>query len=395
MKQNKESIISYELQYSKLTKKKIIQYLTLFVMFLILLYYLSANLVVAINNKEQYNSESIRFEGNGITQKKIEDSLNMERDKKTKTIPQITAYNRIDSEKIENDKLVRNMDLSVMIVSGDMSVTTPMDLLAGNYVYKEDTYGCLIDSKSAYQLFGTINAVGSIVTYHKQQYYIRGVVSTDSPVFFIQSNKEDMEYKNLEIVYPGQRNAEELVEQFLTSNQYPSHTLIDGVFYGGMIHSLLLLPIWLFYMIVTIKIGLYYKSKISNEVVNSRLYKSDNTKDYKKGNLIGIILIAILYISMIILCGYSIHKLTGNPFRFMMKYIPTKWSDFDFWPEHYKLITDQLNLIKYRMPNPKDDRLVELLTLGLHRFAIINLFYIIILIYSQLLKHARIKRQES
>ena len=123
-----------------------------------------------------------------------------------------------------------------------------------------------------------------------------------------------------------------------------NYVLIDGYFFGRLIHSLLTLPVWIFLLLAGYRIIMYYRG----------LKVSINKKTYL---LCGGILVLTL-------TGYGLllYQFTGNPLYIPEKLVPTKWSDFDYWLKQYQILRDQIRQIRYLAPNPRDILLMDELT---------------------------------
>lgn len=313
--------------------------------------------------KNLYSLVSVRFTEEGITQKKLNEALISDREKKEGRNTEVTAWKRIASAEINNADLRRTRKVSVIMTGGNMAQTIPMALLRGNYVYQGDKKGCVIDEATAYSLYGTEHAVSNVVTYNKKNYVIRGIVKTEAPVFLIQGENEGILYNNLEFSYMDKERGEALTREFLLLNGSGDYVLIDGYFFGHLIHSLLTLPVWIFLLLAGYRIFMYYWG-----------IKGSYTKKTK-----------LLYGSLLVLtmAGYGLllYQFTGNPLYFPEKLIPTKWSDFDYWLKQSQILHDQVQQIRYLTPNPRDILLTDQLSkLGL-TITLMMILYVYILYF--------------
>lgn len=311
--------------------------------------------------ENMYSSVGVRFKAEGVTEKKLNEAVNEAEEKKELKFTELTAWKRIDEADIINKDLKRTRKVSVVLADGNMARTIPMALVNGNYVYPGDKKGCVIDEETAFGLFGTEAPVSGIVTYEKKDYVIRGVVKAEAPVFLIQGESDRIAYSNLEFTYKDKEGGEALTQEFLIRNGLADYIMIDGYFFGQLIHSLLTLPVWIFLF-----------SAVFCTFKNYR--KMKNRLSFKSFLLYGSI---ILFIA----AGYIflLYRFTGNPVYMPEKLIPTKWSDFDYWPEQYEALKDLLRQIRYLAPNPRDLLLTEELSkLGLN-FSVMVILYLYIL----------------
>ncbi len=313
--------------------------------------------------KNLYSPVSVRFTGEGVTQKKLNEALMSESEQKEHAYTEVTAWKRIAAAEINNTDLRRSRTVSVILTGGNMAQTIPMALIQGNYVYPGDKKGCVIDKDTAYSLFGTEHVVSNVVMYNKKNYVVRGIVKTEAPVFLIQGENERIAYNNLEFIYTNKERGEALTREFLVLNGLKDYVLIDGYFFGHLIHSLLTLPVWIFLLSAGYRIFMYYRG----------LKGSFTRKTY------------LLYGSLLILAltgyGLLLYQFTGNSLYIPEKLVPTKWSDFDHWLEQYQILRDQIRQIRYLTPNPRDILLTDELTKLSLNIAVMVILYGYILHY--------------
>lgn len=287
--------------------------------------------------KSQYTSVSIRFKTEGITEDELKTALQNEKDNSVDTIPEVTAWTQLSEEEVDNRNIDRTVTVPLLLVSGDMSLTAPMTLKYGNYVYQEDEKGCVIDSDTAYALYGTENAVDNSLSYQNRDYIVRGVVKTNRPLLIIQGYDSTVKYTNLELIYQNKEQGEVLAGEFLLQNNFPQdNIIIDNYFYANMLHVFYNLPIWVFFLLF-------------NFWIVKALWRKKHELKLNK-------LIMYMAISILIIIGYGIilYQYTGSPIYISEKLIPTKCSDFGFWSRQYHSIKFQLQQMKYLVPNAKD-----------------------------------------
>ncbi len=319
--------------------------------------------------RNQYSAVSVRLKTEGITEKSL--NIRPEADKagESSGLREITAWMRIADGEVKNKDLNRTQKIPVIIAAGNMALTVPMVLVSGNYVYREDKKGCVLDTGTAYALFGTEHAVSNTVTYEKKSYIIRGIVKTDSPVFLIQGDNDRKEYFNLELAYKEEERGEALTEEFLLQNGLAADSvIIDGYFFGRLIHSLITLPIWSFFFFAAYGILNYYK------------------RNRGKLSLKTFVLYGSLIIFLLTGCGILLYQITGNPVYIPEKLVPTKWSDFDYWPQKYQSMKNQLRQIRYLIPNPKDVYLMDEISKIYHNIAIMITLHMLLFLRIHLFK---------
>lgn len=313
------------------------------VFFLLLLIILSMQQIREVSVlKSRYVAVGIRLTDSEVTKRQVDHALKMEQDRNTDSLPDYAIWRQYDKAEVKNTALGRSVKVAPMLVSGNMGLVATFPLISGNLPYGEDSKGCVIDTDTAFQLFGTESADGNTLVYHNKTYYIRGVVEAAVPVFLIQETGADIKYSNLELLYSDQERGEEFARNFLVQNGLASDFIaIDGYFYSKLMNAVLALPLWLLFIS-----GVFWLMK----------QFLDSTKSIS-------ILRTILYggFCSILLLGFLmlLYQFAGAPFYLPEKMIPTKWSDFDHWEQQYKLIKNQIIQIRYLVPNPKDVLLVD------------------------------------
>ncbi|SHO54213.1 ABC transporter permease [Anaerocolumna xylanovorans] len=310
--------------------------------------------------KQQYTCVSVRFQKDGVTEEMVKTALDKEKERGTLGIPEVTAWSKPYETRVKNNSLNRSAVVRVQIVSGEMSLTAPMTLLYGNYAYREDKKGCVIDSRSAFLLYGTENAVGNNLSWDGKEYCIRGVVRTTDALLLVQGKELLEEYSNLEVVYQNREQGEELTNAFLLNNNFPpDYVVYDGWFYGGMIKSALALPVWLLLAAISLWIIKTLRKKKSNLTQKAFL------------------LYAAASAITIILYGSILYQFTGAPFFITDKLLPTRFSDFGYWGEQYRLMREQWRQVQFAGPNGKDILLEKELIETPLTVTVMCLFYLV------------------
>lgn len=287
----------------------------------------------ALIMKEHYTSIGVRYTKEGVELSSLIKARENEEEKESLNIPEMTAWNRLAQGELLNEVLNRSLAIPVFTVWGDMRQTAAMELLNGNYVWEEDKRGCLIDSVSAYELFGTINAVGNSVLYENKEYFIRGVIKTKSRALWIRNYQKNTKFTNLELIYPDIETGEMYGENFLFQNQLgESWILINSALYSKALYHFLLIPFWL----LCILIILWWKNRELKSIPQWLLF-------------------AVSSIVLLAVCFFAV----GNPIYFPRQWIPVKWSDFDYWLRFIKDIKAEFLEIRYLTPSPKDVFLLD------------------------------------
>lgn len=308
--------------------------------------------------RDAYAGIGIRIKpGAGITEDDLLKALQQEETENTGQIPSVTAWVTKEA-KIQNTFLNRKAKVMAVITAGDMRHTIPSSLIEGGYVYRDDYNGCIIDTRTAYSLFGSLKVIGNQLSYNNRSYYIRGIVKSTLPLIMIQGFQKSQVYNNLEFNYKNNDRAEALASAFLQKYGLAvKYTSIDESFYARAVSVLLVLPIWLLYAFI----AFYF----------FRLFMRSR-REFKPAVFLGLTGIFIL---TVLGFGHLLFQYGGSPFYLPEKIIPTKWSDFDYWVRLGKTIKQQIFQMDYLTPNPKDILLKKgLSNLWLHCLVLVLIY---------------------
>lgn len=337
---------------NKIDRKKIKQYIYQVIkilLFGVILIWLQKN-VTFLN--QHYKSVSMRLEKQEINREKIEEIEKDFKEAENETIKEIIPWKIEKNIVIENPILEHTQRVSKISVYGSMQATIPMELVAGNYVYYGDNNGCVIDETTAYQLFGTINIIENEVKIGEASYWIRGVVKAEQNVFLLQNQDKKEMYDNLEIIFSeknlenGMQLAESLLYQY---NIGENAVLLDGVLYANIVKHYEAIPYWIIYILFIIIIIRFLIEYLKQKKWNRT----------KKKNFMQMICIVLVSLSIIVTIGFFMQIFFENPCYLPQQWIPTQWSDFDFWVKKYQDIKEHTTEIQYIMPNIKDVLLIK------------------------------------
>ncbi len=280
---------------------------------------------------EHYQSISIRMKEEKVSQRALRTALEYEEIKNPENIPHISAWNQLEEQIIENKVLAVSYKARLIEVYGDIKQVYSMKLTKGNLLTPDDYEGCMIDQGAAYKLFGRIDPVGNVITYKNKQYYIRGIVKSPEPIFFIQINDIRHTYSNIELVYEDKENGQELADAFMTQNNLASsYTILEGCFYAGILARVYKIPTWF--------LGFYMMYRILRSVWKRRTLPLQ----------VFVLLLGLISVWMVL------KYLLEFQFYIPERLIPTKWSDFSFWVERYKEFQEQIKQMAYLTPTIKD-----------------------------------------
>ena len=221
--------------------------------------------------KEKYGMEEAKDEGREKQQEEQVSRLD-----RVKKVPEITAYEKEEHMKVSNMKFGKDKNVVKYLVYGGMNQILPVQIYSGNYVYENDYEGCMLDRDTAYALFGSLDIIGQqvvidekiinkntesdsgssqgdeVTTIKQREYYVRGILDTNHPIFMVQSRDDKTEFHYLQFDYGNSSRGREYVEQLMMV--YPlgsSAAIVDQNLIVRLLGNVLFLP-WLVAGIVII-----------------------------------------------------------------------------------------------------------------------------------------------
>lgn len=309
-----------------------------------------------------YEGVSIRIFKDGINHGLLEKEKEPESLSKKKLID-LTAWNQ-ERGIVENKSIGTSTNALILTVFGKMKSVCPMELVRGNFPYSEDEYGCIIDEDTAYKLFRDTNILGNEITYKQNKYYVRGIVKSDTPVLVVHSHDKKANYLNLELVFEDSQNVRDLTEYLMLSwGGYTSqnYTIVEGAFLAELSDVLWHFPAWVLAFAIIIECFMI-------------LWKN-------RYNLLNI---AILTLLLVVVCA-TVRWLSQAYINIPERFLPTKWSDFEFWTRTYKTFIGQIEEIGYLLPVPKDMVLMKTLKGCFTSSLIATIFMFVLIIHKKLL----------
>lgn len=340
--------------------------------------FISLLLIITLQNfyqmTEQFPSISVRIKSDGVTLRKIQNAMENEKKKESTHSPILSAFNIQEHIEIQEPDFERKENVSVYMVYGQMEQVLPMQLISGNFPYVEDTYGCVIDKKTAFSLFGSYEVLGKKIVCDDKSYYIRGIVDNTISVMLYQSNEKEEVFWNLELVFPGEENGRQLTENFILSHGLASdYIIVEGNYIVKLLGNMVGLPLLaIFFSLLKSRYneGRRFLQKASDNKQKKNSYDTSKGEDLKyliqsiwflmRRKKVRIILWFISVILNLSLLFSSIRSFLYFPKRF----IPTKWSDFSHWSSIARELKEHYNQIISLVPIKKDIDLMQNITLN-------------------------------
>lgn len=282
--------------------------------------------IAAIMNQayisDYHEAVSVRYKEPILTAQQIDNITREMISKEDHNIPEVTLWQRDEDIILTDEERNTSVNVGLITVAGDMSKVYPNSMLYGSYLYKGDDTGCVIDRNTAYKLFRSENAVGLTISLNNKDYTVCGIMQeTGSNTMIVQeekqvvSKKEGTKYSCMELVYSDTENAKYLAEKFVQTNSLGTPTVyIDGYMYQKISYLLIHIPLWFSALLLI----LYLARKINKLKASPVLFVS---------GWLGIILLGAILI-----------KITNVHIYYSSSMLPTRWSDFDYWGNQWKML---------------------------------------------------------
>lgn len=304
-------------------------YLELIIIFIIsiIFWYMAMYYSQSIN--DYYNSVSVRYNNETISVYDIKQAVINNKKINNKAF-QAVLWKVKKNEKIETDIIDDEIKVNIIEIYGDVFEAIPSDLLYGTYNLNKGYNECIIDYNTAYSLFKDKNIIGNKIKCNDKEYLINGVIKTSEKVIIINSDETEI-FDNMELIFQNSDNGMLDAENFIKENNFVNpESIIDFPFVSSELIKLSLIPALIIILIIFMKF-----MKFLNRV-----------KQFPILFIISFIIFLIIF-SFIIL-------IIKSEFQFSERFIPTKWSDFDFWINKYNNIMKNIKELMYIKPSPHE-----------------------------------------
>jgi hypothetical protein len=284
-----------------------------------------ASIINQTNISDYHGAVSIRYKEPILTAQEIDNITRGMISREDNNIPEVTLWQRDEDIIITNEVRNTSVSIGLITVAGDMTKVYPDSMLYGGYLSKVDYKGCVIDRNTAYKLFNSVNAVGLTISLNNKDYTVRGIMQGIGCTMIVQeenqvvSKKEGIKYSCMELVFSDTENAKHLAENFINAYGLGTPTAyIDGYMYQKISYLLIHIPLLFSAMLLII----YLARKVNTLKASHVLIMS---------GWFGIILLSAILI-----------RITNVHFYYSSSMLPTRWSDFDFWGNQWKMLKSSL-----------------------------------------------------
>ena len=241
-----------------------------------------------------------------------------------KKIQEIALYRMEKNVQFYNPDLNRSVEGDLTEIAGGMQLIIGNALYNGNVVSAEGSKGCVISREMAYRLFGTVHALGETLCMtrtigEKQEravYIVRGILNTKDSVCMIQGEKEQM-YPYVRV---SAKNIPLSVVKQKLAGFYPGETkwYWESDFYISIGRLFLCQPLWMLFP-MAVAFGKKYVTKIEHPLRKE-----------------------VMKVVLMVTIAFGVYGILVISLNFSEDYIPTAWSDFEFFTELFRQKTDMI-----------------------------------------------------
>lgn len=255
---------------------------------------------------------------------------------------EFAAWRQDKNELIENRDLGSTESVSLIQIYGREDFVLPVHFLTGNNMIHQDDYGCMISDSVARTLFHSVDVLGREIICQGKVYYVRGVFQKSDKIVVIKASQTKQTFfQNYEFLcMEHQEQAYKQISKLLEQKDFPEAVILrDGNTIVTLVTIIRMIPIWI--------------------VIGYVFLKPSGKKNYLFIRLLlgGLLLLILIRYSVVI----------------SVEWIPTRWSDFDFWVIKYQSVKEYLQKDFYIQKGYKEVYQKELLICYVILVSIISL----------------------
>lgn len=249
---------------------------------------------------------------------------------------------------LSNENLSRSFMADVILLCGSPELLfedcrVPM---------QEDSAGCLVDEKAAWELFGDMKVVGKEISYEGNDYTIRNVVPGKEGIVAFQASRALIE-KNTKLEGAQSNESMDGVMQRLTMHKPKGYSVYDlesswnhayGFFVdvldlqllrgiGGIV--MLLFPVSLCFLFGCYLYHLRASLNISSGLFGHFTVKKNGKLLQGKAAAVGL---SLMLMGLLLFFLKDMVQIPDD-------YIPTRWSEFSFWTRLWEIKTEAVKLL--------------------------------------------------
>lgn len=269
-----------------------------------------------------YNEESV------ISGEQLKEFYHKKQEEKV-TLPQSAAWKMAAGE-VKNTTAGRGKNCQICYVQGNPQVIFGNELSGGNYPSSYDKNGCLISLGLAEALYQSSSPLGRTIEIEGKEKIIRGILKTQDKLAVVQ--EEGGEFTNQAFFYEDSQTPLSYSEQLYYEMWGSSpETVVEGNLYTAVAGVWKTVPVCIFFLTIVHGIGKRLKKR-----------KIFGCKTVMLGMDLGI-LAAWLFLG----------------FHFSPDYLPSMWSDLDFWRNLWREKWETYQVLKNSVLSLQDRQMLK------------------------------------
>ncbi|WP_320959269.1 hypothetical protein, partial [Hungatella effluvii] len=255
-------------------------------------------------------SVGIKWEKGGVSPSELIRQQTYARQDGAGNQPEVTLWETYPEQEImASDKKKIKADIAAAF--GDCGDIVSSMMAAGAYPARSDASGCAVSTGLAFSLWGSTNVIGMPVKVEGKQFYVRGIFEEEEPRLFLQAQAESEKLlSNMQLTFTGP-GAGERASQYLSSAGFPEGRILDLTLFAWVLDMIFRLPA------VILAIG----------ILGRVIGHGKRLCHYPL--LLALYLLIAFGISAVLWFCIDLPE-------FPSEFIPTRWSDFEFWGNLFK-----------------------------------------------------------
>ena len=178
--------------------------------------------------------------------------------------------------------------------------------IKGNLL-KDDYNGCAISTRTAYEIFGSIDILGKEIKFNNENFIIRCIIDSNKKLFVLNQKNYNENMRFVELEFDSNINNIKNTKNFIIENNLPEpYSIIDGYSQNYILNIFCHIPAWVIFLVIIINF-IKCLFKIKNMPI---LF------------LIFLLIFVFIIIFLKVVVEFNI-KISDD-------FIPSKWSDFSF-----------------------------------------------------------------
>lgn len=220
---------------------------------------------------------------------------------------------------ISNAELMKSEEVTLLTVCGDTDIICE----SKTSLKQNDSQGCLMDTSTAYSVFGSEDITNQNILIEGKQYTVRGMITDMANIIIVESGEKEQIFNRITIKAKG-KNINGIADNF--KNTFGTEgILMDFAFLYDIFNLISLVVPFAILLYVFAILGKIRKKYITRK--KQHCLKKNVIENFFK---IYSWKYWILFVLQIFLIGFGL-MLILKRLSFMEIYLPTKWSDFAYW----------------------------------------------------------------